>query len=69
MEDLLKLDARREVFVNPQELDRLTDDYRRTGSLNGVEVQWKRKDGRVIIVRLSGVRRQSAAMSRKKFWS
>ena len=24
------------------------------GSLNGVEVQWKRKDGRAIIVRLSG---------------
>ena len=54
VEDLLKLDARREVFVNPQELDRLAEDYRRTGSLNGVEVQWKRKDGSVIIVRLSG---------------
>jgi two-component system cell cycle sensor histidine kinase/response regulator CckA len=54
VEDLLKLDARREVFVNPRELDRLAEDYGRTGSLNGVEVQWKRKDGRVIIVRLSG---------------
>jgi len=59
VEDLLKLDARRAVFVNPQELDRLAEDYRRTGSLNGVEVQWKRKDDRVIIVRLSGC----AAMS------
>ncbi len=54
VEDLLQLDVRREVFVNPQELDRLAEDYRRRGSLNGVEVQWKRKDGRVIIVRLSG---------------
>jgi two-component system cell cycle sensor histidine kinase/response regulator CckA len=54
VEDLLKLDARHEVFVNPRELDRLAEDYRRTGSLNGVEVQWKRKDGRIIIVRLSG---------------
>ena len=54
VEDLLKLDARRDVFVHPQELDRLAEDYRRTGSLNGVEVQWRRKDGRVIIVRLSG---------------
>jgi PAS domain S-box-containing protein len=53
-EDVLHLDARREVFVNPQELDRLAEDNRRTGSLNGVEVQWKRKDGRIIIVRLSG---------------
>jgi PAS domain S-box-containing protein len=54
VEDLLKLDVRRDVFVNSAELDRLDEDCRRTGSLNGVEVQWKRKDGRVIIVRLSG---------------
>ena len=54
VEDLLNLSARRDVFVNPQELDRLAEDYRRTGSLNGVEVQWRRKDDRVIIVRLSG---------------
>jgi two-component system cell cycle sensor histidine kinase/response regulator CckA len=53
-EELLKLNVRSEVFVNPDELDRLAEDYRRTGSLNGVEVQWKRKDGRVIVVRLSG---------------
>jgi signal transduction histidine kinase len=51
---LLALDVRRDVFVNPQELDRLADDNHRTGSLNGVEVQWKRKEGRIIIVRLSG---------------
>ncbi|MGA7561045.1 MAG: PAS domain S-box protein [Terriglobales bacterium] len=54
IEDLLRLDAKREVFMSPQGLDRLAEDYRRTGSLNGVEVQWKRKDGQVIIVRLSG---------------
>jgi two-component system, cell cycle sensor histidine kinase and response regulator CckA len=54
VEDLLALDVRREVFVSPQELDRLAEDNHRTGSLNGVEVQWKRKEGRVIIVRLSG---------------
>jgi hypothetical protein len=54
VEEVLKLDARRDVFFNPQELDRLIEDYRRTGSLNGVEVQWKAKDGHVIIVRLSG---------------
>jgi PAS domain S-box-containing protein len=60
VEDLLKLNARRQVFVNPQELDRLLDDCRRTGSLNGVEVQWRRKDGRVITVRLSGCAAMSA---------
>jgi PAS domain S-box-containing protein len=54
VDDLLMLNARRGVFVNPQDLDRLAEDYRRTGSLNGVEIQWKRKDGRLIIVRISG---------------
>ena len=54
VEEVLKLDARRDVFFNSQELDRLTEDYRRTGTVNGVEVQWKCKDGHVIVVRLSG---------------
>ncbi|MGB9203335.1 MAG: PAS domain S-box protein [Terriglobales bacterium] len=54
VEAVLQLDVKREVFVNPLELDRLVEDYRRTGSLNGVEVQWRRKDAGVIIVRLSG---------------
>jgi len=54
VEELLQVNARREVFVNSEELERLTEDNRRAGSLNGVEVQWRRKDGRVIIVRLSG---------------
>ena len=50
----MSLDARHELFVNAQELQRLTGEYHRTGNLNGVEVQWKRQDGRVITVRLSG---------------
>jgi len=54
VEELLQLEAKQEVFVNAQELQQLTGEYRRTGNLNGVEVQWKRKDGRVITVRLSG---------------
>jgi PAS domain S-box-containing protein len=53
-EEVLALDPKQDVFLNPEELARLSDDYRRSGSLNGVEVQWKRKDGHVIIVRLSG---------------
>ena len=54
VEDLLALNARRDVFVSPEELDRLAEDYHCTGSRDGVEVQWKRKEGRVIVVRLSG---------------
>ena len=59
VEEVLRLDAGHDVFVNPRELDRLAEDYRRTETLKGVEVQWKRKDGNLITVRLSGV----AAMS------
>ena len=54
VEEVLALDPKQDVFLNPEELTRLSEDYRRNGSLNGVEVQWKRKDGHVIIVRLSG---------------
>jgi len=54
VEDVLALDVRREVYLNPQEIDRLTEEFQRTGNLNGVEVQWKHKDGHTIIVRLSG---------------
>jgi len=54
VEEVLQLNARHEVFVNPQELERLAEECRRTGALNGVEVQWKHQDGRIIIVRLSG---------------
>ncbi len=54
VEELLSLDAMREVFAHPHEVEKLADDCRRTGTLNGVEVQWKRKDGRMIVVRLSG---------------
>ena len=54
VEELLRINARRDVFAHPQELDRLAEDYRRTGSLTGVEVQWRRKDARLITVRMSG---------------
>ncbi len=54
VEDVLALDARREVFVNPQEIERLTEEYRRTARLNGAEVQWKHQDGHPMTVRLSG---------------
>ena len=54
VEAVRQLDVKRDVFVDPLELDRLVEDYRCTGSLIGVEVQWRRKDAGVIIVRLSG---------------
>lgn len=60
VEDLLGLDARRDVYVNPQDIDRLADEYQRTGCLNGAEVQWKHRDGHIITVRLNGRAASSA---------
>ncbi len=60
VEEFLQLNARDDLFVNPLDMDRLAEDYRSTGVLNGVEVQWKRKDGRAIIVRLTGCAAMSA---------
>ncbi len=54
VEEVLALNPKQDVFLNSEELTRLSEDYRRNGNLNGIEVQWKRKDGHVIIVRLSG---------------
>ena len=60
VEDVLKLDARQEVYVNPNEIDRLTEEYRRNGNLNGIEVQWRHRDGHTITVRLNGRAANSA---------
>jgi PAS domain S-box-containing protein len=54
VEEVLVLDPQRNVYLNPHELERLKEEYNRTGGLHGVEVQWTCKDGRVITVRLSG---------------
>lgn len=53
-EEVLLLDPEKDVFDQPQEHSRLVDEFRRTGRLDGVEVKWKRCDGRVITVRISG---------------
>ena len=54
VEQVLRLDPQLDVFVRPQEIERLSGEYRRSGSLNGAEVQWKHRDGHPITVRLSG---------------
>ncbi|MGC2196535.1 MAG: PAS domain S-box protein [Terriglobales bacterium] len=53
-EEVVKLDAQREVFVQAAEHDRLMQEFQRTGQLDSAEVRWKRKDGSAITVRLSG---------------
>ncbi len=52
--EVLALDLARDVYVEPAERDRLIEQYRAAQVIKGVEVEWKRKDGHHILVRLSG---------------
>ena len=54
VEEVLLLDPEKDVFAQPQEQARVIEDFRRTGRLDGIEVKWKRKEGNVITVRISG---------------
>jgi two-component system cell cycle sensor histidine kinase/response regulator CckA len=53
-EEVVGLDPAREVFLNPEEHERLTKEFQQKARLDGLEVRWKRKDGGAITVRLSG---------------
>jgi two-component system cell cycle sensor histidine kinase/response regulator CckA len=53
-DEVLLLDPENDVFAQPEEHDRLIEEFRRTGRLDGFEVKWKRKDGSAITVRISG---------------
>ena len=53
-EEVLLLDPEKDVFAQSEEHSRLFDEFRRTGRLDGLEVKWRRKDGRNIMVRISG---------------
>jgi two-component system cell cycle sensor histidine kinase/response regulator CckA len=59
-EEVLLLDPEKDVFAQPQEHIRLFEEFHRTGRLDGIEVKWKRKEGRVITVRISGCAVSSA---------
>ncbi len=52
--EVLALNPQKDVFSEPREYARLVDEFRRTGGIDGFEVRWKRKDGVVITVRISG---------------
>jgi PAS domain S-box-containing protein len=53
-EEVLLLDPQKDVFAQEAEHTRLIDEFRRTGRLDGIEVKWKRNDGKTITVRISG---------------
>ena len=52
--EVLALDPQKDVFAEPREYERLVDEFRKTGRMDGLEVRWKRQDGAVITVRISG---------------
>ncbi|HEY3618127.1 MAG TPA: PAS domain S-box protein [Candidatus Sulfotelmatobacter sp.] len=53
-EEVLLLDPQKDVFAQSAEHTHLIDEFRRTGRLDGIEVKWKRNDGKTITVRISG---------------
>jgi two-component system cell cycle sensor histidine kinase/response regulator CckA len=54
VQEVLRLDPRRDVFMNGEEHAALIEQFERTGRIDGVEVKWKRKNGSAITVRVSG---------------
>jgi PAS domain S-box-containing protein len=52
--ELTQVSMERDIYADPDERSRLVAEYRRRGRIEGVDVAWKRKDGRVITVHLSG---------------
>jgi PAS domain S-box-containing protein len=52
--EVLALDPKKDLFVEPREYARLVDEFRRTGCMDGFEARWRRRDGSSITVRISG---------------
>jgi PAS domain S-box-containing protein len=53
-EEVLALEPRCDVFLDPTEQARLRQEFRRNPRSDNIEVRWKRKDGSSITVRLNG---------------
>src|SRR5579872_4332778 len=53
-EEVLALDPKSDVFLDPSEQARVMGEFQRGARLDNVEVRWRRKDGSAITVRLSG---------------
>jgi PAS domain S-box-containing protein len=55
-EEVLALDPRTQVFGDTEEYARLQREFERSARVDNIEIRWKRKDGELITVRLSGRR-------------
>jgi len=52
--ELLAVDMARDIYAHPSERAKLIEKYRDRQKIEGVEVEWRRKDGSPVTVRLSG---------------
>jgi two-component system NtrC family sensor kinase len=64
-EELLTRNLNRDIYEDPADRRSILDSYGPSRRVNGVEVNWKRKDGKIIVVRISGgaFRRQDGSFS------
>jgi len=54
VDEVLALKLSTEVYADPGEREGLLKEHRYSDRISGVDVRWKRKDGKIIQVRLSG---------------
>ncbi|MGZ7057788.1 MAG: PAS domain-containing hybrid sensor histidine kinase/response regulator [Candidatus Angelobacter sp.] len=64
-EELLTRNLIRDIYEEPADRKSILDSYGSSGRVSGSEVNWKRKDGNIIVVRISGraFRRQDGSFS------
>ena len=64
-EELLTRNLSRDLYEDPADRRSILDSYGPSGRVSGCEVNWKRKDGKIIVVRISGgaFRRQDGSFS------
>ena len=53
-EELLTRNLSRDLYDDPADRKSILDSYGPSGRVSGCEVNWKRKDGKIIVVRISG---------------
>ncbi|MFZ0439929.1 MAG: PAS domain S-box protein, partial [Candidatus Sulfotelmatobacter sp.] len=53
-EELLTRNLSRDLYDNPADRRSILDSYGPSGRVSGCEVNWRRKDGKIIVVRISG---------------
>jgi len=68
-DELLAVDIARDIYADPGRRTAILEELRDAGRMDGVEVEWKRKDGQGVTVRLSGraVRGNAGALEAAEF--